>query len=64
MKANQDTFSKTMVQDLKKIVAKANKDQNLEMVEESEIINNIPQSEEWFLQTYERLKKIAGKSLN
>jgi len=38
-----------MLPDMKKIVAKAIKEQNLEMKEEQDIINNFPQSEEWFL---------------
>lgn len=36
----------------------------LDMKEEQQILNNLPASEEWFLQTYDKLKKIGGKRLN
>lgn len=31
---------------------------------EQNILNNVPASEEWFVSTYEKLKKIAGKMIN
>lgn len=34
------------------------------MEREQRIIDNIPYSEEWFMQTYDRLKKSTGKALH
>lgn len=34
------------------------------MKTEQNILNNTPASEEWFVTTYEKLKKIAGRMLN
>ena len=53
-----------MVNDLKRIVNKADKEHSLDMKKEQKIIDNIPYSEEWFLSTYEKLKKAAGKTLH
>ncbi len=53
-----------MVNELKNIVNRADKEHSLDMKKEQRILDNIPFSEEWFLQTYEKLKKIAGKALH
>ncbi len=60
----QDSFGKTMAADLQAIVQKADEQYHLDMNREQRIIESIPASEEWFLQTFEQLKKIAGKALN
>lgn len=57
-------FDKSMYSELKKIITKANNDQFIEMRAEQNILNNVPASEEWFVSTYEKLKKIAGKMIN
>lgn len=57
-------FDKSMYSELKKIITKANNDQFIEMRAEYSILNNVPASEEWFVSTYEKLKKIAGKMIN
>jgi hypothetical protein len=60
----QNTFNKTMTPQLKAIVTKADKEYSISMKREQKIIDNIPNSEEWFMQTYEKLKVIAGKALH
>lgn len=59
----QNMFNKNMVSELKAIVARADEEYHIDMKKEQKIIENIPFSEEWFLQTYEKLKKVTGKAL-
>ena len=61
---NENTFTKQMQADMRRIVTKANKDHNLELQKEQQILAYIPISEEWFLATYEKLKKVGGKALH
>ena len=60
----QNTFTKNMVTDLKAIVNRADQEHSIDMKKEQRIIENIPASETWFLQTYDKLKKVTGKALH
>lgn len=53
-----------MIGQLKDIVARASKEYSIDMKREQKIIESIPFSEEWFLQSYDRLKTVAGKALH
>jgi hypothetical protein len=53
-----------MLADLRRIVTKSSKDHNLDMKNEQQILTNMPFSEEWFLSTYEKLKRVGGKALH
>lgn len=60
----QNTFNKNMVSQLKGIVNRAEQEYGIDMKDESRIIDNIPYSEEWFMQTYDKLKSVVGKALH
>jgi len=53
-----------MTSQLSAILDRAEHQHNLDLKKERTIVENIPSSEEWFLATYEKLKKIVGKSLH
>lgn len=53
-----------MISELSTILDKAEHQHNLDLKKEKSIVENIPSSEEWFLSTYEKLKKIVGKALH
>ena len=53
-----------MPKELENIISKAEKDHSLDMKKEIQILKNIPESEELFKQTFEKLKKVAGKNLH
>lgn len=52
-----------MISQLKAIVIKAEEHQ-IDLKREQRIIDNVPFSEEWFMQTYDKLKGAAGKALH
>jgi hypothetical protein len=45
-----------MLMDMKKCVHKAQKEHGIKMKKEKEIIENLKYSEEWFTNTYQKLK--------
>jgi len=49
-----------MAADMKECVAKARKEHGVRMPREKAIIDNLKHSEEWFTQTYQKLKQIFG----
>ena len=60
----QNTFTKNMIHELRSIVTRGDREYEFDMRNEQKIIDNIPYSEEWFLHTYEKLKRVAGKGLH
>ena len=59
-----DSYSKQLHLDLRRILQKATKDHNLHMETEKRIVENLSKSEEWFVQTFARLKQITGPALH
>lgn len=49
-----------MAQDMRRCVSKAWKEHGVRMTRERAIIDNLKYSEEWFTQSYQKLKQIFG----
>ena len=45
---------------MKKCVQRGSKEHGVTMYREKQIIENLKYSEEWFIQAYEKLKKVCG----
>jgi hypothetical protein len=60
IQSNTDSFHQNMVLDMKKCVQKAQKEHQVSMPLEKQIIDNYRFSEEWFTQAYFKLKKVCG----
>ena len=57
---NKNSFNEKMTTDMKKCVTRGSKEHGVTMYREKQIIENLKYSEEWFIQAYEKLKKVCG----
>ena len=64
LQRSADSFNKQMKSDLTKIVNKATKDHGLQMEQEKKIVDNLVKSEEWFNETFQRLRELCGPALH
>ena len=52
------------MQQLKRIVSTATKQHGLQMEQERKIVENLGRSEEWFCQTFKKLRDVCGPALH
>ena len=53
-----------MIAELRKIVHEATKEQGLQMEVELKIVDNLGRSEQWFVNTYNKLRDMCGQRLH